>query len=91
MANSGSSSLEIVRSLDVSGPSPGVSHHWVWEKSYKGKEVKELKWDLDNQGTGTGGLQAAQQKRLLMNWAHRPAVTLTFTLMGEWQVGGNKI
>ena len=22
---------------------------------------------------------------------HRPAVTLIFTLMGEWQVGGNEI
>lgn len=45
----------------------------------------------DSCDQGARGLWAAGQNGLLGSRMHRPAVTLIFTLMGEWQVGGNEI
>lgn len=59
------------------------------EQSKKMKEVRGAKLGLGQ--LGNGRLQAVQQKGLLGSRTHRPAVTLTFTLMGEWQVRGNEI
>ena len=76
--------------LDVLGLSPGASLHQLVEKRVRGQRgSRDLNQDSCDQGAR--GLWAAGQNGLLGSRMHRPAVTLIFTLMGEWQVGGNEI
>lgn len=65
-------------------PLSQAPHHQAWERRVQGRQKDWTHRQVTKE-------QAAQQNRLRGNWAHRPAVSPTFTLMGGRQWGVMKL